>query len=219
MKHYDIERWVDFARNLVRVEERTEMNGHLSAGCIRCRSLAGLSEKLTAVCANLPASQVPDHAVRLARAIFPVQPQSRPTRGNRLPIEVIFDSFLAPAPAGLRSTWQVGWQGLYRAGACSLDLRIEPELKSSRASVTGQVNNHVAPSVPMGNLPVDLRCGNQIIARTVSNPFGEFQLEYEQRARLKLVVHLPDSRRMELPLKKLSFDEPAAKSRSVSRKR
>ena len=218
MKHYAIERWVDFSRNLVESEERSQMQGHLGLGCGECRQLADLTQRLTQTCRSIAVAQVPESTLRLARAIFPVRVQDRPRRGSRLPIELIFDSFLAPAPAGLRATWQVGWQGLYKAGECSLDLRIEPELKSARAAVIGQVTNHVAPSTEMGNLPVTLRAGNHVVAETVSNRFGEFQMEYEQKSHLQLVVHLQDAKVIQVPLKKLIFDQPAAKSRISSKK-
>jgi hypothetical protein len=165
------------------------------------------------------AFDVPDYALRMARAIFPVRIPERPRRGSRLPVDLIFDSFLVPAPAGLRATWQIGWQGLYKAGECSVDLRIEPELKSARAAVIGQITNHVTPAAEMSNLPVSLRAGKEVIAETISNQFGEFQMEYEQQSRLKLCIHLGDSKLIQVPLKALTFDQPAAKSRSSSKKR
>jgi hypothetical protein len=219
MKHYTIEKWVDFFRGLTATEERAEMELHLASGCEECQSLSRLTSRLVDTSRNLASTEVPDYAMRLARAIFPVRVAQRPTRGNRLPIELIFDSFLVPAPAGLRATWQVGWQGLYRAGECSVDLRIEPELKSARASVIGQISNHVAPSVEMSNLAVSLRAGKAVLAETLSNRFGEFQMEYEQQAQLKLWIHLTESRTIQVPLKKLTSDQPANQSRNAAKKR
>ena len=144
MKHYAIDEWADFSRGLGTAEDRAQMQSHLAGGCDDCNRLNSLTTKLAATCGRMTAIEVPDYALRMARAIFPVRLPNRPKRGNRLPIELIFDSFLSPAAVGLRSTWQVGWQGMYRAGECSVDLRIEPELKSPRASVIGQVSNHVA---------------------------------------------------------------------------
>jgi hypothetical protein len=126
----------------------------------------------------------------------------------------MFDSFLVPAPAGLRATWQVGWQGLYRAGDCSVDLRIEPELKSSRAAVIGQITNHTLPEVDMGNLPVRLVSGKTVVAETLSNRFGEFQLEYEEQGQLKLCISLADSGEIRLPLKKLTSEQTASEGRA-----
>jgi hypothetical protein len=195
------------------------MRAHLT-GCGECTRLSEFTAKVGLACVNSADVRVPDSALRLARAIFPVRVTSRPKRGNRIPIELIFDSFLAPAPVGLRATWQVGWQGLYRAGDCSVDLRIEPELKSSRAAVIGQITNHLTPDENMSNLPVSLRLGDEMIAETVSNRFGEFQMEYEEQAQLKLCIHLADSKTIQVPLRKLTADQTgAAVGRKSSRKR
>jgi hypothetical protein len=219
MKHYSIEQWVDYSRALVAPAERDRMQSHLADGCTGCDRLSMLTARLAGTCTSLSQVEIPEHAVRIARAIFPVRTPERPKRGNRLPIELIFDSFLAPAPAGFRATWQVGWQGLYRAGECSVDLRIEPELTSPRAAVIGQITNHVAPGVEMGNLAVCLRSGKQVVAETLSNRFGEFQLEYEQQSQLKLCIHMGDARVIQVPLKRLISEQPAAKSRVSAKKR
>jgi hypothetical protein len=219
MNHYAIDEWVDFSRGLVTDGDGARMRAHLAAGCADCRHLSEFTTKLAHACSNTAAAQVPESALRMARAIFPVRLPDRPKRGSRIPIELIFDSFLVPAPVGLRATWQVGWQGLYRAGDCSVDVRIEPELKSARAAVIGQITNDAAPSTSMSNLPVSLRAGNLVVAETVSNRFGEFQMEYEERAQLKLCISLADARVIQVPLKKLTAEQPATQSRKISRNR
>lgn len=219
MKHYAIHQWADFTRGLLADEEGTQMQAHLQSGCEECRQLWDFTTKLTVACANLATDPVPESTVRLARAIFPVRVNDRPKRGSRLPIELIFDSFLVPFPVGLRATWQMGWQGLYRAGDCSVDLRIEPELESSRAAVIGQITNHVLPDLEMGNLPVCLRAGKVVVAETLSNRFGEFQMEYDQQPQIKLCIDLQDSKSIHVPLKKIISDQPATQSRTSSRKR
>src|ERR1039457_5687703 len=219
MKHYAIDQWADFTRGLIAREERTQMQAHLHDGCQKCGQLSDFTTRLTVTCTSSAADAIPESTVRLARAIFPVRVHDRPKRGNRLPIELIFDSLLVPSPVGLRATWQVGWQGLYRAGDCSVDLRIEPELKSSRAEVIGQVTNNVVPELEMGNLPVCLRSGKQVVAETLSNRFGEFQMEYDQQSQLKLCINLRDSKSIRIPLKKFISDQPAAKRRTSPRKR
>lgn len=213
MKHYAIDQWADVTRGLLTDEEGAQMQVHES-GCQKCHQLSDFTTKLTVTCTNLATDPVPESTVRLARAIFQVQGYDRPNRGNRLPIELIFDSFLVPFPMGLRATWQVGWQGLYRAGDCSVDLRIEPELKSSRAAVIGQITNHVLPDLEMGNLPVCLSAGKLRVAETLSNRFGEFQMEFDQQAQLKLCIHLRDSKSIQVPLKRFISDQSATKSRA-----
>ena len=219
MKHYAIDEWVDFTRGIVAGEPAAQMLAHLEGGCADCRRLCDFTSKLSTTCAGVASAAVPEYALRMARAIFPVRMQDRPKRGSRLPVEMLFDSFLVPSMVGVRSTWQVGWQGLYRAGDCSVDLRIEPELKSSRAAVIGQITSHVQPAIEMGNLPVCLRAGKLVVAETTSNRFGEFQMEYDpQQTRLRLCIYLRDSKSIQMPLKKFTTDQPAIKSRNTAPK-
>ena len=214
MKHYGIAQWADFARGVTPEQEGNLMREHLATGCLKCQQALDFCDKLARVCFALAPRRAPEAAVRIARAIFPIRRPDRPQRAIRIPIELIYDSFLVPAPVGLRASWQVGWQALYRAGDCSLDLRIEPELQSSRAAVIGQISNHTVPEVEMANIPICLRSGRQVVAETVSNRFGEFQMEYEQQGRLQLCVYLDGgARRIQVPLKKLVADRHAGKDR------
>jgi hypothetical protein len=213
MTHYGIVQWVDFTRGLVAAEDAAAMRNHADS-CDECRRLAEYCSKLAAVCARMTRLEVPADLVRRARSLFPVQFPEPPKSNFRVPVELIYDSFLVPAPAGLRANWQVGWQGLYHAGACSLDLRIEPELRSSRASVIGQISDHLAPENRMSDIPVCVKSGRLVVAETRSNQFGEFQLEYEQQNRLQLHVALDGgSRSISVPLKRCSADQPVGTGR------
>jgi hypothetical protein len=213
MKHYGIAQWADFVRGVTPEQDSGMMREHLATGCPECRQVLDFCHKLARVCLALAPRRAPEAAVRNARAIFPIR-RPDPRRTVRLPIELIYDSFLVPAPAGMRASWQVGWQALYRAGDCSLDLRIEPELQSSRAAVIGQISNHTVPEIEMANIPVCLRLGRLVVAETVSNRFGEFQMEYEQQGRLQLCVYLDGgARRIQVPLKRLVADKHAGRDR------
>ncbi len=213
-EHFGIDRWVDFARGVAPEQEDSAMREHLASGCSECSPLADFFTELNDVCRSMVSYTVPDHVMRQAYAIFPAPVAERPKRVLRIPVELIFDSFLAPAPAGLRTTWQVGWQGLYRAGDCSLDLRIEPDLRSARASIVGQISNHALPEHAMSDMAVRLKSGRLVVAETRSNRFGEFQLEYEQQGRLQLCIYLNDgSRCIQVPLKRFTADKPAGMER------
>jgi hypothetical protein len=214
MKHYGIAQWVDFARGVTPEQEGIVMREHLASGCQECLPVVALCDKLARLCLDLAPRRAPEDVVRNARAIFPIRWPDRPRRAVRIPVELIYDSFLAPVAVGMRASWQVGWQGLYRAGDCSLDLRIEPDLQSSRAAVIGQVSNYSVPETEMANIPVCLRSGRLVVAETLSNRFGEFQMEYEQQGRLRLCVYLDGgARRIQVPLKKLVADKQAGRDR------
>jgi hypothetical protein len=214
MKHYGIGEWVDFARGLSPEVESEVMRDHLLAGCSECQELAEFCDGLSTICRDMAEGTVPEWVVRNALAIFPARKPKAPKRAFRLPLELIYDSFLAPAPAGLRAAWFRGWQALYRSGDCSLDLRVEPEIHSLRAAVIGQISNHALPKSCMGGLPVYVKQGHLVVAETRSNEFGEFQMEYEQRGRLQLCVDLENgSKRLLIPLRKLIADSVAVMDR------
>jgi hypothetical protein len=207
MKHFGMSQWVDFARGFVTGAEGQSMRAHLSEGCGECSDLANFSAGLTSVCSVMSRQAAPESVVRSAKAIFPTAAPARHRRTLRIPFDLLYDSFLVPAPAGLRATWQLGWQALYRAGDCSLDVRIEPELASARAAVIGQVSNHVVPDHQMENIPVLVKSGRTVVAETRSNRFGEFQIEYEQQPRMHLCVYLENgSKCFQVPLKKLASE-------------
>jgi hypothetical protein len=214
MRHYGIVEWVDFARGVAQSRETEAMRTHLAEGCTECRNLADFCEKLSRVCHGMTPMPVPQNVLQRAASIF-TPGFSRPSkRSLRIPIELIFDSFLVPAAAGLRASWQVGWQALYHAGDCSLDLRLEPELHTGRAAIIGQVANHQAPEAEMANLPVRLKSGKVVVAETRSNRFGEFQMEYEQQKRLQLYVYLDGGARfIQVPLKRFVAETPVGGNR------
>jgi hypothetical protein len=217
MKHYGIAQWVDFARGLVSETDGVAMRSHLSEGCSECKEAANFWVTLNSLCQEMSASPVPDWVTGDAQSVFPAQAPEQPARAFRIPFELVYDSFLVPAPAGLRATWQIGWQALFRAGDCSLDLRIEPELHSPRAAVIGQISNHMLPDNHMENIPVYLKSGRQVVAETRSNRFGEFQMEYEQQSRLQLCVYLENGAKcFQVPLKKFTSERPAGSGSSPS---
>jgi len=157
---------------------------------------------------------------RLAKAICPVRPKRVPRAVVRIPVELIFDSFLAPCPVGLRASWQVGWQALYRAGDCSLDVRIEPDLSSSRAALIGQISNHASPDVRMGGCAGLSEVGQQSGGGDHQQPVGEFQLEYDQQRRLDLCIQLEGgSKRIVAPLRKIATEGAGLLDVTGARKR
>jgi hypothetical protein len=214
MKHFGIIQWVDFTRGVTPEAEGIRMQEHLTAGCSECQGIADFCTKLAGVCRTMAPSRVPDAVVQQARSIFQARLIQRPQVQYRVPVELIFDSFLVPAPAGLRASWQIGWQALYRAGECSLDLRVEPELHTCRAALIGQVSNHDLPDREMLDIPVILKSGKVVVAQTRSNRFGEFQMDYEQQKRLQLYIYLDGGTKViQVALKKLGTDRPGGGDR------
>ncbi len=111
-------------------------------------------------------------------------------------------------------------QALYRAGDFSLDLRLEHEYGSRHVSLVGQLANPKQPLEKVANVPVILTSGKEILARAITNRFGEFQMEYEPKNRMRLyaAVAADGGKRIEVPLTdSMAAGKKTAKRRSRSR--
>src|SRR5437879_8593175 len=123
MKHFDIDKWTDFIRGLVEDSARVAMERHLASGCRKCRHTAELLRKLVTAARNDSQVQVPDYALRCARANFFLQQPEKVQILPRIPARLLYDSFREPLPTGLRTQQRLSRQALYQAGDYSLDLR------------------------------------------------------------------------------------------------
>jgi hypothetical protein len=223
MKHFDISQWTDFGRGVVPAPERAAMETHLSAqGCARCRATLDLVRGVVAVAQTAERYTPPDYAVRCAKALSALQ-QPQKARFPSLIAHLIYDSFRDPIPAGMRSEDRASRQALYEAGDFCLDLRLEHDRGAPLATLVGQLTNRTAPDSSVPEAPVLLMARNDVVAHTVSNPFGEFQLEYAPVRSLRLCVPLdPSGRRIEVSLNRLAGEtskSPEARPATLRRLR
>ena len=205
MKHFDISQWTDFGRGVVPGAERAAMETHLSAqGCVRCRATLDLVRGVVAVARAEDRYAPPGYVVRCAKALSALQ-QPQKARFPGLVARLIYDSFRDPLPAGMRSEDRVSHQALYEAGDFCLDLRLEHDKGTPLVTLVGQLTNRTAPDSSMPEAPVLLMARNDVVAHTVSNPFGEFQMEYPPARHLRLCVPLdPSGKRIEVSLNRLA---------------
>jgi hypothetical protein len=155
-------------------------------------------------------ANVPEGTLRSARAFFALQ---RPERVRILPrvlARLVYDSFAEPLLVGVRGRQGVTRQAMYRAGDYYLDLRMESEPKTHRVSVVGQIANHRDPERSVAHVPIVLMSDEEVVARGVSNEFGEFQLGYAPARNLRLHVPVSDSGSIEVALNRLSSSPPDA---------
>jgi len=201
MKHFELAEWTDFVRGLVEKSARLPLEHHLASGCRKCRHTADLLRKLVTAARNDSQVQVPDYALRCARAIFFLQQPEKVQILPRIPARLLYDSFREPLPAGLRTQQRLSRQYLYQAGDYSLDLRLENERGSPRVALVGQIQNRKQPGKRLGSVPVQLLSGKQVLAQATSNSLGEFQMEYEPSKHLRLYVPVRQAgKQIEVPL-------------------
>jgi hypothetical protein len=195
--HFDITEWADFVRDTVSGERQERMFAHLQFGCSRCERVKGVLQKFAAICRREAALEIPRYAEQQVKALMGLAKAPRPSTFQRIWGSLIYDSVNDPQPVGVRGTHQINRQVLFHAGDYSVDLRFEHEKGSASMVLVGQIANQKTPDETLANLPVILVAGNRELTRSISNTFGEFQLEYVPESDLRLLVPL-ESRGQEL---------------------
>lgn len=191
MRHFDIEQWTDFVRGVGAPAALSAMRKHLDDGCDACAAVVHRLGALVAVAKEDMASAPPEHLVRFARAAFVLH---RPEKSLALPdlvCRLVFNSRSSSLVAGTRGPAEaVSRQTLYEAGEFSVHLRFEQLVGGPLVSLVGQVANRRTPDPPMAHVPVLLTRGRRVVARSLANEFGEFQVEYEPVKGLELQILL-----------------------------
>jgi len=207
MKHFDISDWADFARGTATDANRAAMEQHATAGCRRCNAtLAFVKRVVTATNADARYNP-PESVVRCAKAIGTMlRPHRIPV--SRLVARLVYDSFRDPAPVGLRAEDRVSRHTTHEAGNFAVDLRLEHMKGSPVATLVGQLTNRQEPEGSLPESAVMLMASKDIIAHTVYNRFGEFQMDYAPSRNLRLCVDVSPDKRIELSLGRLA-DEMA----------
>jgi len=218
MKHFDISDWADFARGTATEADREAMETHLTAGCRRCNAtLAFVNRVVTSTRAD-GLYDPPESVVRCAKAIGTMlRPQRVPV--SRLVARLVYDSFRDPAPVGLRAEDRVSRHTTHEAGSFAVDLRLEHMKGSPVATLVGQLTNRQEPEGTLAEAPVMLMTSKDIIAHTVYNRFGEFQMDYAPSRNLRLCVDVALNKRIELSLSRLADEMAEAPDAAPPRRR
>jgi len=190
VRHFDITEWADYVRNTDSNDRHNQMKAHLQAGCSRCGRVKGLLSKFAAICSREASYEIPRSAEQQVKAMIGLARAPRLSTLQRIWASLVYDSVNDPQPVGVRGSHQINRQVLFHAGDYSVDLRFEHEKGSASMVLVGQIANQKAPDELLANLPVILVAGNREVTRSISNTFGEFQLEYVPESDLRLLVPL-----------------------------
>jgi hypothetical protein len=200
MRHYSLEKWVDFARNAMGEDEKIKMQSHLETGCAACSKELSIWQRLQQVARRESAYAPSDGAVRVVNATFASRSAGRLRQARSEVASLLFDSFRSPLLAGVRSAGSASQQLLYGIGDYRIDVRIEPQMDSEKVVLIGQVLNSADPDERLSAAPVTLLKGRRTLAESVTSEFGEFQIECELQGSLRLVVLLHGRGEVSLPL-------------------
>jgi hypothetical protein len=200
MRHYSLEKWVDFARNVIGEDEKVEMQSHLETGCAQCSKELSMWQRLQQVARRESAYTPSSGTVRIANAAFSSRSAGRLEHAKSEVASLLLDSFRSPLLAGVRSAESASQQLLYGAGDYRIDVRIEPQMDTEKVVLIGQVLNSADPDERLCALRVNLLKGRKILAESVTSEFGEFQIECGLQECFRLTVLLPGGREVSLHL-------------------
>jgi hypothetical protein len=215
LKHFSIWQWADYVRGLGDDDRRSAMDAHLSSGCPRCARTVRAFRSMVSIASGEVAHEPPEHAIRYAQAVYSLfRPQT--TSLPKLAARLVYDSRREPLPAGLRAHHRLSRHALYEAGRYYLDLQLEQPLASGPVTLVGQLADRHQPSVDTA-VPVWLMKQKTIVASTLCNRFGEFQLEYTPARDLRLYVAIRSANRhLDVPLNRLIPDISAPRRRTAA---
>lgn len=196
MRHFSLEQWADFARDLVGKEKKAVMQEHLESGCKPCAKIHKEWSRVREVAGRERAYQPPESAVRAVKGMGAIH--ARPAKPGIA--QLLFDSSRSPVAAGVRSASTIARQLLYGVGAYRIDVRMEPQMDSDKISLVGQVLNSAEPAKHVGDVPVALLKGRKVVGESQTNAFGEFHLECDLEGRLELRFILPQGMEVRIPL-------------------
>jgi hypothetical protein len=193
--HYAAEDWVDFVMHQIQQDKALEMQMHLDAGCGKCSGIVDLWSRVSQV-ANRESSEPPLSAVQHVRQAFAVQSKSKHALIPRL----TFDSLWQPALAGVRSESDTSRRVLYAAGKMSIDMHLEPEPRSERINLAGQISMVSAQDQDFPPIPVVVFGKTGRLASTTTNGFGEFHLAFVPEPGLQISFAIFGKEEIAIPL-------------------
>jgi DNA-binding NarL/FixJ family response regulator len=100
---------------------------------------------------------------------------------------LVFDSFLEPSVAGIRSSQVPCRQLRYESDALAADLLLEQEQHSQRITLTGQVLD-AAKGQPKAGVPVVIQGPSSLIGVAKTSEWGEFRSDFEPEAGITLEI-------------------------------
>jgi hypothetical protein len=195
MEHFSGQAWADFSRGF---EASDGIKSHLSAGCLACKTAQGFWARLQSMALAEIAFSAPEDLVRLAKLEFSAR---RELDHSWTVAGKVFDTFSLPLLSGTRSGSLWPRQVVYEAEGLTVDLHFERVTSSGKISATGQIlDSRAFGRNPLNTASIVLWSGDgQLVATTVPNPHGEFQLEFVAQDDLRLTARV-GSRRVRMSL-------------------
>jgi hypothetical protein len=188
--HFPDKDWIEFSRGMLSEKTHAAIQSHLDDGCSRCLRSFRFWTDVLETAGREPSYQPSAGAVRIAKAAFDRQNSWKQLASVATIARLVFDSLWELSPATVRSgVAPAERQLLHEVDAYVIDLRLQTDPVQGRISLIGQILNSNNPGQDIDNVEVKLINSNQqSLARTVSNPSGEFYFDFSDEDRLQLYI-------------------------------
>lgn len=184
--HFTDEQWADFVNRQSPPEQAQEMRDHLSTGCGSCSDCVEFWQRVRGIAALEGEYHPPESVVRHVQQAFSQVKFTLADRGKFEVPHLFFDSLWQPASAGLRSAANAPRQIFYRLRNIAIEMQLEPDLKSERMNLIGQIS-FGGHDENLAGISVVVRRLNGDQQETRTNEFGEFQLAYLPEKGIQIV--------------------------------
>lgn len=119
---------------------------------------------------------------------------------------VIFDSFVEPALAGVRSSERSSRQITVESGSFVVDLQLESDTLQRQYLLTGQILDSNNSLAKISGAEIVLLSPERVVQKTRANELGEFCLDFSYVENLRLFIDIKGERGVGIILPKL--DDP-----------
>jgi hypothetical protein len=201
MQHFSEQAWADFVRGVNESETKANIESHLARGCSDCGATSDVWNQLQTIVSNEKSYMPPESAVRMVKLEF-VTTNSQEQAS--VLANLLFDTFVQPLAAGIRSGAAVARQLVYVAEGLTVDLRLDSQSPSGKILVVGQVLDQRLPRVSPRGVSIALWTPKgQPFLEISPNESGEFQLEVNAQDDLRLLIEVAGRKTIRIPLANL----------------
>jgi hypothetical protein len=202
MSHFSAIEWVDFARGLISPDRANAMRASAQV-CEECRSSFNfwghVYELLNREGEHQPSTEVLQNVIDAFAEQTAVPWWAKITDFAT----IVFDSFLQPALAGVRSSERTTRQITVESGAFVVDLQVESATVQHQYLLTGQILTSGNSTGKINGAEVVLLSPDRVVQKTRVNELGEFWFDFSYGENLRLFIDIKGERGVGIMLPKL----------------
>src|SRR6266571_2732571 len=139
MKHFALEDWADFARQVIDFRNIAPHQRHLDEGCEDCRKAMLMWRNVSEISSREVAYHPPESAIRVAKAHYAAYSLHKQPSSATKVARLIFDTSGQAVPLGIRASGIGPPKLIYEGGKMLVDLRLELEGQPGPMSMIGQI--------------------------------------------------------------------------------